>query len=80
MNEFALPTGDELDRWRNNADPPADYAVAASFSTVDAESPSRLFGHLVRDTRLPSEDRVPAIAEFFESASARPDASHQATT
>ncbi|MEQ8435933.1 MAG: oxygenase MpaB family protein [Ilumatobacter fluminis] len=72
-SEFALPTDDELDRWRNIADPPADYAVAAYFAAVDEESPGQLFGHLVRHTQLPPEDRVPAIADFFEAASARPD-------
>lgn len=72
-NEFALPTDDELDRWRTIADPPADAAVAAYFATVDAASPGRLFGDLVRHTRLPPEERVPAVAEFFETASLRPD-------
>ncbi|MAT05065.1 MAG: hypothetical protein CL424_08480 [Acidimicrobiaceae bacterium] len=70
---FAVPSDDELDRWRTIADPPADAAVAAYFSTVDDDTPGRLFGHLVRHTQLPPEDRVPAIAEFFETASLRPD-------
>lgn len=70
--EFALPTDDELDRWRNIADPPADFAVAAYFADVEATSPGSLFGQLVRHTQLPPEERVPAIADFFAHAAEPP--------
>ena len=64
-----IPTDVDLDRLRGVADPLADEAVAAYFADLDVEAPGELFGHLVRHTRLPDEDQVPAIRAFFAAAS-----------
>ncbi|MDJ0770980.1 MAG: oxygenase MpaB family protein [Ilumatobacter sp.] len=67
------PASIDLDRWREVADPPADAAVAEYFAAVEASAPGQLFGHLVRHTRLPAEEQVPAVRTFLETAAMPPD-------
>lgn len=62
----------DLDHARTRCDPLADDAVAAYFSTVEAEAPGALFATLVRHAHLPAEDQVPAIQQFFADASTAP--------
>jgi hypothetical protein len=64
----------DLDALRRIADPPADAAVSAYFADAahgDA-GPGALFAHLVRHTRLPPEQQVPAIRAFLADAVSRP--------
>lgn len=62
----------DLDAYRRIGDPLADAAVAEYFATVEYTSPGALFGHLVRHTTLPPEERVPAITTFLEEAATPP--------
>lgn len=62
----------DLDALRAVGDPLADDAVAGYFAAVERAAPSALFAQLVRHVRLPAEDQVPAIRDFFAAASARP--------
>lgn len=62
----------DLDAMRSRTDPPADHAVAGYFASVEDTEPGALFGALVRHTRLPPEDQVPAVREFLTTASSRP--------
>lgn len=61
-----------LDDMRTVADPPADAAVAAYFATVEVDDPGELFGRLVFQIALPSEEQVPEIAALLASAREAP--------
>ncbi len=63
----------DLDRMRHRVDPAADDAVASYFAEVETSAPDELFRALVRHTRIPPEEQVPAIRAFFETAATRPE-------
>jgi ER-bound oxygenase mpaB/B'/Rubber oxygenase, catalytic domain len=66
------PEALDLDTLRHVGDRSADEAVAAYFADVETRPPGELFAMLVRHVKLPVEERVPAIRDFFEYAARRP--------
>ena len=62
----------DLDAMRERTDPLADLAAAGYFAAVESTDPAALFSSLVRHTKLPADDQVPAIRSFLSAAAERP--------